>query len=206
MHTEITHPLVKHRLAVLRDKETGMKLFRETIGELARFLVYEAMRGAPTTIAAVETPLATAQCELLKGETVLVPILRAGLGMLDAAAAILPDAAVGFLGMYRDHATAQPVEYYANIPPARDDSTAVVLDPMLATGGSAAAGIAFLKSRGFKKIIFVCVLSSAEGVARIEAEHPDVPVFTAAIDAEMNASKYIVPGLGDAGDRIFGTI
>ena len=206
MHTELTHPLVKHRLSILRDKTAGMKLFRESIGELARFLVYEALRGAPTEGVVVETPLAVAQCEVVKGEVVLVPILRAGLGMLDAAREMLPDASVGFLGMYRDHATAQPVEYYSNIPDAQEDSIAVVLDPMLATGGSAAAGIAFLKKHGFKKIILVCIIASAEGVARIEEEHPDTPIFTAAIDQDMNAAKYIVPGLGDAGDRIFGTI
>ena len=205
MHTELTHPLVKHKLALLRDKNTGVKLFRELVGEIARFLAYEALRELPTENVAVETPLAVARCQTVKGEIVLVPILRAGLGMLDAMAEMAPNARVGFLGMYRDHDSAEPIEYYAKIPAAKPDSTAVIIDPMLATGGSAAAAAAFLKRKGFAKIIFVCVVSCPEGIARFESEHPDVPIFTAAIDEKLNDAKYILPGLGDAGDRLFGT-
>jgi len=205
MHTELSHPLARHKLALMRDKKTGVKLFRELAGEITRLLAYEALRELPTRETAVETPLATARCHVLKGEIVLAPVLRAGLGMLDAMLGVVPDAHVAFLGMFRDHTTALPVEYYANIPAATPDATAVVLDPMLATGGSAAAAVAVLKRRGFARIVFVCIIACPEGVAHFEGEHPDVPVFTAVIDEKLNAAKYILPGLGDAGDRLFGT-
>ena len=180
-------------------------MFRELTGEITRLLAYEALRDLPTRETSVETPLATAECRVLKGGVVLVPILRAGLGMLDAMFDAVPDACVAFLGMFRDHGTAQPVEYYANIPDAEPDATAVLLDPMLATGGSASSAVAALKRKHYRRIVFVCLVSCPEGLARFESDHPDVPVFTAAIDEKLNDAKYILPGLGDAGDRIFGT-
>ena len=205
MHVEVAHPLVKHKLSLLRDKNTGVKLFRELIGEISMFLAYEAMREIPTEAVDVETPLAVAKCQRVKGEIVLVPILRAGLGMMDAIMDMVPNVRVGFLGMYRDHDTAEPVEYYAKIPAATPGTVAVVIDPMLATAGSASAAVAMLKRKGFQRIIFICVVSCPEGIARFEAEHPDVTIYTACIDERLNDSKYILPGLGDAGDRLFGT-
>ncbi len=205
MHVEVTHPLVKHKLSLVRDKSTGVKLFRELIGEISMFLTYEAMREIPTEAVDVETPLAVAKCARVKGEIVIVPILRAGIGMMDAIMDMVPNVRVGFLGLYRDHETAQPVEYYAKLPVALPDTFAVVIDPMLATAGSASAAVSLLKRKGFKKIIFVCVVSCPEGIARLEAEHPDVTIYTASIDERLNGDKYILPGLGDAGDRLFGT-
>ncbi len=205
MHVEVTHPLVKHKLSLVRDKATGVKLFRELIGEISMFLTYEAMREIPTEEIEVETPLAVAKCERVKGEIVLVPILRAGIGMMDAIMDMVPNVRVGFLGIYRDHETAQPVEYYAKLPAALPDTVAVVIDPMLATAGSATAAVSLLKRKGFNKIIFVCVVSCPEGIARLESEHPDVTIYTASVDERLNENKYIIPGLGDAGDRLFGT-
>lgn len=205
MHVEVTHPLIKHKLSLVRDKNTGFKLFRELIGEISMFLTYEAMREIPTEEIEVETPLTMAKCERVKGEIVLVPILRAGIGMMDAIMDMVPNVRVGFLGIYRDHETTQPVEYYAKLPAALPDTVAVVIDPMLATAGSAVAAVSLLKRKGFKKIIFVCVVSCPEGIERLEAAHPDVTIYTASIDERLDESKYIVPGLGDAGDRLFGT-
>ncbi len=205
MHVEVTHPLVKHKLSLARDKATGVKLFRELIGEISMFLTYEAMREIPTEEIEVETPLAAAKCARVKGEIVLVPILRAGIGMMDAIMDMVPNARVGFLGIYRDHETAQPVEYYAKLPAPLPGTVAVVIDPMLATGGSAVAAVSLLKRKGFSKIIFVCIVSCPEGIARLESEHPDVTLYTASVDERLNENKYIVPGLGDAGDRLFGT-
>ncbi len=205
MHVEVTHPLVKHKLSLVRDKTTGFKLFRELIGEISMFLTYEAMREIPTEEIEVETPLAVAKCERVKGEIVLVPILRAGIGMMDAIMDMVPNVRVGFLGIYRDHETAQPVEYYAKLPVALPDTVAVVIDPMLATAGSATAAVSLLKRKGFNKILFVCVVSCPEGIARLESEHPDVTIYTASVDERLDENKYIVPGLGDAGDRLFGT-
>lgn len=205
MHVEVKHPLIKHKLALVRDRNTGVKLFRELVGEISMFLTYEAMREIPTETVDVETPLATSRCARVKGEIVLVPILRAGVGMMDAVMDMIPNVRVGFLGLYRDHKTVQPVEYYSKLPVAHPDSFAVVIDPMLATGGSAVATVSALKHKGFGKIIFVCIVSCPEGIARLEAEHPDVIIYTASIDEGLDANKYIVPGLGDAGDRLFGT-
>lgn len=205
MHVEVKHPLVKHKLSLVRDKATGVKLFRELIGEISVFLAYEALRTIPTEDVDVETPLALAKCSRVKGEIVLVPILRAGIGMLDAVMDMVPNARVGFLGMYRDHITAEPVEYYAKLPEATPDSIAVLIDPMLATAGSATAAVSLLKRKGFAKIIMICIVSCPEGIARMEQEHPDVTVYTASVDDCLNNDKYILPGLGDAGDRLFGT-
>ena len=205
MHVEVKHPLIGHKLTLVRDKTTGVKLFRELIGEITMFLAYEALRGIPTESIEVETPLAVAKGVRVKGEIVLVPILRAGVGMLDAVMDMVPNARVGFLGLYRDHETSLPVEYYAKLPPATPGAVAILIDPMLATAGSAVAAVSMLKKRGFETIVFVCIVSCPEGVARLEQAHPDVAIYTASIDDGLNASKYIVPGLGDAGDRLFGT-
>ena len=205
MHVEVKHPLVSHKLTLVRDKTTGVKLFRELIGEITMFLAYEALRGIPTESIEVETPLAVAKGVRVKGEIVLVPILRAGVGMLDAVMDMVPNARVGFLGLYRDHETSLPVEYYAKLPPATPGAVAILIDPMLATAGSAVAAVSMLKKRGFETIVFVCIVSCPEGVARLEQAHPDVAIYTASIDDGLNASKYILPGLGDAGDRLFGT-
>ncbi len=205
MHVEVKHPLIAHKLTLVRDKTTGVKLFRELIGEITMFLAYEALRGIPTESIEVETPLAVAKGVRVKGEIVLVPILRAGVGMLDAVMDMVPNARVGFLGLYRDHETSLPVEYYAKLPPATPGAVAILIDPMLATAGSAVAAVSMLKKRGFETIVFVCIVSCPEGVARLEQAHPDVAIYTASIDDGLNASKYILPGLGDAGDRLFGT-
>ena len=205
MHVEVKHPLIGHKLTLVRDKTTGVKLFRELIGEITMFLAYEALRGIPTESIEVETPLAVAKGVRVKGEIVLVPILRAGVGMLDAVMDMVPNARVGFLGLYRDHETSLPVEYYAKLPPATPGAVAILIDPMLATAGSAVAAVSMLKKRGFETIVFVCLVSCPEGVARLEQAHPDVAIYTASIDDGLNASKYILPGLGDAGDRLFGT-
>jgi len=205
MHVEVKHPLIGHKLTLVRDKTTGVKLFRELIGEITMFLAYEALRGIPVESVEVETPLAVAKGVRVKGEIVLVPILRAGVGMLDAVMDMVPNARVGFLGLYRDHETSLPVEYYAKLPPATPGAVAILIDPMLATAGSAVAAVSMLKKRGFETIVFVCIVSCPEGVARLEQAHPDVAIYTASIDDGLNASKYILPGLGDAGDRLFGT-
>ena len=205
MHVEVKHPLIGHKLTLVRDKTTGVKLFRELIGESTMFLAYEALRGIPVESVEVETPLAVAKGVRVKGEIVLVPILRAGVGMLDAVMDMVPNARVGFLGLYRDHETSLPVEYYAKLPPATPGAVAILIDPMLATAGSAVAAVSMLKKRGFETIVFVCIVSCPEGVARLEQAHPDVAIYTASIDDGLNASKYILPGLGDAGDRLFGT-
>ena len=205
MHVEVKHPLIGHKLTLVRDKTTGVKLFRELIGEITMFLAYEALRGIPTESIEVETPLAVAKGVRVKGEIVLVPILRAGVGMLDAVMDMVPNARVGFLGLYRDHETSLPVEYYAKLPPATPGAVAILIDPMLATAGSAVAAVSMLKKRGFETIVFVCIVSCPEGVARLEQAHPDVAIYTASIDDGLNDSKYILPGLGDAGDRLFGT-
>lgn len=205
MYTEVKHPLVQHKLSLVRDKDTGSKLFRELIGEISKFLAYEALREIPVKPVDVETPLETAKCHHVESEIVLVPILRAGIGMLDALTDLVPNARIGFLGMYRDHATSKPVEYYSKLPEAKDDSVAIVIDPMLATGGSSAAAITHIKEQGFKNVIFICIVSCPEGIATVENAHPDVPIYTASIDRCLNSHNYILPGLGDAGDRLFGT-
>ncbi len=205
MHVEVKHPLVSHKLTLVRDKTTGVKLFRELIGEITQFLAYEALRAIPVEPVEVETPLAVAKGVRVKGEIVLVPILRAGVGMLDALMDLVPNARVGFLGLYRDHETSLPVAYYAKLPPATPGAVAILIDPMLATAGSAAAAVTTLKERGYANIVFICIVSCPEGLARFEAAHPDVAVYTASVDDGLDANKYILPGLGDAGDRLFGT-
>ena len=206
MTTVLHHPLVDHRMAYMRDVATQPKLFRELVSEITTFLAYEALRDVKTAEVTVQTPLAKTVGRKVAEDIVLVPILRAGMGMLDAMLRVLPYAKVGVLGMQRNEETAEPVPYYAKVPPAKNDEIAVVIDPMLATGGSACDAFAQLKKLGYRRIVFLNLIAAPEGIAKVEREHPDVPVFTAAKDERLNSHFYIVPGLGDAGDRIFGTL
>jgi uracil phosphoribosyltransferase len=208
MYTVLDHPLVSHRVTLMRDRETPPKLFRELVGEITSYLAYEALRDVRVRQVDVETPVAKTRGEVIdEPRIILVPILRAGMGMLDAMLHVLPFAKVGVLGMQRNEDTAEPVPYYAKVPPAKDgEELALVLDPMLATGGSACDAVAQLKRLGYRRIKFLNLISAPEGIAKFEKEHPDVPVVTAAKDERLNSHFYIVPGLGDAGDRIFGTL
>lgn len=200
------HPLIKHKLAILRDKATGTKAFRETISEIAMLMCYEATRNLPTEHINVETPMGVADCGVLSGKKLaIVPILRAGLGMVDGLLALLPSAKVGHIGLYRNEETLEPVEYYCKLPKDVAEREVIIVDPMLATGGSAVDAITQIKKRGVRHIKFMCIIAAPEGIARVEREHPDVEVFCAARDEKLNDIGYIVPGLGDAGDRIFGT-
>ena len=206
MHTVLKHPLVEHRVTLMRDQDTPPKLFRELVNELTTFLAYEALKDVRTRTIDVTTPVAKTTGLLIDERVVLVPILRAGMGMLDAMLHVLPYAKVGVLGMQRNEETAEPIPYYAKVPPAKGEELALVIDPMLATGGSACDAVAQLKKLGYRRIKFLNLISAPEGIARFEAAHPEVPVFTAAQDERLNSHFYIVPGLGDAGDRIFGTL
>ena len=206
MHTVLDHPLVIHRVTMLRNRETPPKLFRELASEITEFLAFEALKDVRTEEVSVETPLRHATGVKVTDRIVLVPILRAGMGMLDAMLRVLPYAKVGVLGMQRNEETAEPIPYYAKVPPAKGDELAIVIDPMLATGGSACDAVAQLRKLGYKRVKFLCLISAPEGIAKFESEFPDVPVWTAAKDSHLNSHHYIVPGLGDAGDRIFGTI
>ena len=206
MHTVLTHPLVRHRVTLMRDINTKPKQFRELVNEITEFLAIESLRDLRTVEIPVTTPVAKTYGVKIEDSIVLVPILRAGMGMLGAMLHVLPYAKVGVLGMQRDETTAEPVPYYAKVPAARGDELAIVIDPMLATGGSACDAFAQLKKLGYRRIVFLSLIAAPEGIAKIEREHPDVPVFTAAKDQGLNSHYYIVPGLGDAGDRIFGTL
>ena len=200
------HPLIAHKLAILRDKNTSVKEFREMIGEIAGLMCYEATRNLPTCEVEVQTPVATAKCRMLAGKKLaIVPILRAGLGMVDAMVRLIPSAKIGHIGLYRDPQTHLPVEYYCKLPEDIENRHVFVVDPMLATGGSAVAAIDFLKQRGCKTISMLNIIGCPEGVAAVQKAHPDVDIFMAAQDEGLNDHAYIVPGLGDAGDRIFGT-
>ena len=200
------HPLVHHKLAVLRNKETPVKEFRELISEIAGLMCYEATRNLPTQEVLVETPLTTAKCRMLAGKKLaIVPILRAGLGMVDNMVQLIPSAKIGHIGLYRDPETHLPVEYYCKLPEDVGNRQVFVVDPMLATGGSAIAAIDFLKKHGCKQIIMMNVIGCPEGVKAVTEAHPDVDIYLAALDEKLNDHAYIVPGLGDAGDRIFGT-
>ena len=202
----LEHPLLQHKLSILRDEKTGVKIFRVLVGEMAMLMCYEATRNLPTEQVQVKTPMGMADCRVLSGKKLaIVPILRAGLGMVDGILALIPSAKVGHIGLYRDPETHLPVEYYCKMPPDISERTVMVLDPMLATGGSASAALQFLKGYGCKNLILMNIIASPEGVARIEKDHPDVDIFVAAVDQGLNENAYIVPGLGDAGDRIFGT-
>ena len=200
------HPLVHHKLAVLRNKETTVKEFRELVNEIAGLMCYEATRELPLMDVEVETPIAVAKCKMLAGKKLaIVPILRAGLGMVDALVDLIPSAKIGHIGLYRDPETHEPVEYYCKLPEDIGNRVTFVVDPMLATGGSAVAAIDFLKKHGCKKIIMMNVIGCPEGIKRVQEAHPDVDMYLAACDEKLNEHAYIVPGLGDAGDRIFGT-
>ena len=200
------HPLIQHKLAILRDKSTGTKEFRALIGEIAGLMCYEATRNLPTQEVLVETPVATAKCRMLAGKKLaIIPILRAGLGMVDAMVELIPSAKIGHIGLYRDPVTHMPVEYYCKLPEDIESRQVFVVDPMLATGGSAVAAIDFLKARGCRQIIMMYIIGCPEGVQTVQRAHPDVDIYMAAMDERLNENKYIIPGLGDAGDRIFGT-
>ena len=202
----MNHPLIQHKLSFLRDKNTGTKEFRELVSEIATLMCYEATRDLPLMDVQTETPMCTATTKVIAGRKLaFVPILRAGLGMVDGMLQLVPSAKVGHIGLYRDHDTLQPVEYYNKLPSDIEERDVIVLDPMLATGGSASAAITFLKQDGVKHIKLMCIIGAPEGVKRMQEDHPDVDIFVAALDDHLNDHGYIVPGLGDAGDRIFGT-
>jgi len=201
----INHPLITHKLSIIRRKETGTRDFRQNISEIAGLMAYEITRDLPLRDVVIETPISSCTTSELSKGIVLVPVLRAGLGMVDGITNLIPTAKVGHIGLYRDHETLEPMEYYAKFPPDLSEAVVMVLDPMLATGGSASAAIAALKNRGATTIKLVCIVGVPEGVARVEKDHPDVDIFLAALDSHLNDKGYIVPGLGDAGDRLFGT-
>ena len=200
------HPLIQHKLSILRDKNTSVKEFRELISEIAMLMCYEATRDLPLEEIDVETPVAVAKCHRISGKKLaVVPILRAGLGMVDGMVSIVPNVKVGHIGLFRDPQTLEPVKYYYKMPPDITERDVIVVDPMLATGGSASAAIQFLKDDGVKHIKLMSIIGAPEGVAKMQEDHPDVDIFVAALDEKLNDHGYIVPGLGDAGDRIFGT-
>ena len=202
----LDHPLIHHKLAVLRNKETPVKEFRELISEISGLMCYEATRNLPTMEGEVETPVATAKCRMLAGKKLaIVPVLRAGLGMVDSMVDLIPSAKIGHIGLYRDPETHMPVEYYCKLPEDIENRVTFVVDPMLATGGSAVAAIDFLKKHGCKHIIMMNIIGCPEGIKTVQEAHPDVEMYLAACDEKLNDHAYIVPGLGDAGDRIFGT-
>ena len=202
----LDHPLILHKLAILRSKNTTVKEFRELVSEISGLMCYEATRNLPTKEVEVQTPLATAKCYRLAGKKLaIIPILRAGLGMVDAMVDLIPSAKIGHIGLYRDPETHMPVEYYCKLPEDISNRQVFVVDPMLATGGSAVAAIDFLKQHGCKNIVMMNIIGAPEGVKAVQDAHPDVDIYLAALDEKLNEHAYIVPGLGDAGDRIFGT-
>ena len=200
------HPLIQHKLSIMRDKNTSVKEFRELVSEIAMLMCYEATRDLPLEPVEIETPVAKATVNRIAGKKLaIVPILRAGLGMVDGMVSMMPNVKVGHIGLFRDPETLEPVKYYFKMPPDIEERDVIVVDPMLATGGSASAAISFLKDDGVKHIKLMCIIGAPEGVARMQKDHPDVDIFVAALDERLNDHGYIVPGLGDAGDRIFGT-
>ena len=200
------HPLIQHKLSILRDKNTSVKEFREIISEIAMLLCYDATRDLPLEDVDVETPVAMAKCKRIAGKKLaVVPILRAGLGMVNGMVSMMPNVKVGHIGLFRDPDTLEPVKYYFKMPPDIKERDAIVVDPMLATGGSASAAITFLKETGVRHIKLMSVIGAPEGVKKMQEDHPDVDIYVAALDDHLNDHGYIVPGLGDAGDRIFGT-
>ena len=204
--TQIDHPLILHKLAFIRNKETGSKDFRELVEEVSMLMAYEVTRDLSTEEVELETPICKTNCKMLTGKKVaIVPILRAGLGMVDGMLKLIPAAKVGHVGLYRDEETLQPVEYFCKLPQDIAERDVIVVDPMLATGGSAADAITMLKKRGAKNLRLMCLISSPEGVEFVQKAHPDVDIYVAGIDEKLNEHGYIVPGLGDAGDRLFGT-
>ncbi len=204
--TIVDHPLVQHKLTLMRDKGTSTAGFRQLLREISQLLAYEITRDLPLTTTTIDTPLEEMEAPTLAGKKLaLVSILRAGNGLLDGVLELIPSARVGFVGLYRDEKTLQPVQYYCKLPEGLEDRLAIVVDPMLATGNSSAAAVDLLKQKGANNIRFLCLLAAPEGVARMKEAHPDVPIVTAALDRQLNDVGYIMPGLGDAGDRMFGT-
>ncbi len=204
---EMDHPLIKHKISQLRKTTTGTFEFRSLVSEIATLEGYEALRDLPLTMEEIETPLEKAMCPVIDGKKIaIVPILRAGLGMVEGVTNLSPLAKIGHIGLYRDPETHEPHEYYCKLPEAIDQRTVVVVDPMLATGGSAVAALDFIKARGGKKIKFMCIIAAPEGIERLAKAHPDVEIYIGNVDRELNDHAYILPGLGDAGDRIFGTL
>lgn len=204
--THVTHPLVQHKLTLMRDKDTSTAVFRQLLREISQLLAYEVTRNLPMTTKRIDTPLEPMDAPTLDGKKLaLVSILRAGNGLLDGILELIPSARVGFVGLYRDEETLQPVQYYFKAPTELEDRLVIAVDPMLATGNSSVAAIDLLKKAGARNIRFLCLLAAPEGIARMKEAHPDVPIVTAAIDSHLNDHGYIVPGLGDAGDRMFGT-
>ncbi|MBQ9008534.1 MAG: uracil phosphoribosyltransferase [Clostridia bacterium] len=200
------HPLITHKLSLMRDKNTGAKEFRELLSEISMLMAYEITRDLPLETVEIETPICSTQAKMLSGKKLaIVPILRAGLGMVDGIMSLVPAAKIGHIGLYRDPETLEPVEYYCKLPVDAQEREILLVDPMLATGGSASAAIGFLKKRGCHNIRLVNLIAAPEGVARIQRDHPDVNIFVAGMDSHLNEHGYIVPGLGDAGDRLFGT-
>lgn len=204
--TILTHPLIQHKLTILRDRRTTTRDFKQLVNEIATLMAYEATKDLQIEPVTIETPLETMQGTQVSGKKLtLVPILRAGLGMVEGIAQLIPSARVGHIGLYRDHDTLQPIDYYFKIPADEIERDFYVLDPMLATGGSAVAAVSALKQAGARRIRFLCLVAAPEGVGRMLEAHPDVAIFTAALDRELSSIGYILPGLGDAGDRLFGT-
>ncbi len=204
--TVLSHPLIQHKITLLRDRGTSTRDFKQLVNEIAMLMAYEVTKDLPTEPVTIETPLEVTEGRQVAGKKLtLVPILRAGLGMVDGIAQLIPSARVGHIGLYRNHDTLQPVDYYFKIPGGEEARDFFVLDPMLATGGSAVAAVAALKQAGARRIRFLCLVAAPEGARRMLEHHPDVPVFTAALDRQLNENGYILPGLGDAGDRLFGT-
>ena len=200
------HPLIKHKITLLRKAETGTNEFRRLVEEIAMLMAYEALRDLPTTDVEIQTPIEKCMSPEISGKKLaVVPILRAGLGMVNGILSLVPNAKVGHIGLYRDETTHEPHEYYCKLPPSIDEREILVLDPMLATGGSAAAAIDFIKARGGKNIRFMCIIAAPEGLERLSSAHPDVKIYIGNLDRGLNENAYICPGLGDAGDRIFGT-
>jgi uracil phosphoribosyltransferase len=204
--TVVDHPLVQHKLSLMRERDTPTAVFRQLLHEITQLLAYEVTRELPMTKKTIETPLEEMETPVLAGKKLaLVSILRAGNGMLDGVLELIPLARVGFVGLYRDEETLKPVQYYFKVPESLEDRLVIVVDPMLATGNSSAAAVDLLKQAGANNIRFLCLLAAPEGIARMQEAHPDVPIVTASIDRALNSKGYIVPGLGDAGDRMFGT-
>lgn len=202
----LNHPLVTHKLSILRDKNTGTKEFREIVGELSEFLCYEALKDAELEEFEIETPLVKMKTKKLnENKYAFIPILRAGMGMIDGVLNVIPNAKIGHIGLYRDETTLEPHKYYYKVPKDIANREVIVVDPMLATGGSACDAIQMIKADGVKKIKFLCMIAAPEGIKRLQTEHPDVQIYVASLDEKLNDKGYILPGLGDAGDRIFGT-
>ena len=204
--TEFTHPLIMHKISLIRDKNCGTREFRTVIGEIATLMGYEILRDLETELVEIETPMEKAMVPMIKGKKLaVVPILRAGLGMVDGILSLVPTAKVGHVGMYRDEETLQPKEYYCKLPEDIDQRLVLIVDPMLATGGSADAAIEFVKKQGGKQIKFASIIAAPEGIKMLTEKHPDIQIYCGSIDRQLNENGYILPGLGDAGDRIFGT-